>query len=381
MLNRRKNQIDYDGGDERQALLTGSIEATTTTSSQNGFTNQNTPIYINNIREDSSFRQPPQYAPVTKIVRTKTRDKSPDSLSSTHWMKLRHSHNQTSNIYHNYKDLSSHSYELSPLASYSTSRTVDLAHPSFTDFVYYTTQPGDTLHNLSVKYSCPVASIKRLNNLWSDQEFYGLKRIKLPAGRLRLITDVLDNQQEIEATTIPSNQPTTSHFNPYNAEEPLISLDNNQFSSPFNQFTGIESQTERQPCDNNHGVHHENALTNNLNSDFIFKNYDLSIQKAKTAAKSYDEHASDILQSLAQSGNIVDDNNDHLDDSNDPNKIARREAETLLNDMSDYGLSYSGLILFIFIVCLICPLAYVIYLEETHQELGTKQIKQQLDSA
>ena len=41
--------------------------------------------------------------------------------------------------------------------------------------------PSDTLNNISLRYNVSVAELKKVNNIWSDQDFYGLKRIKVPA--------------------------------------------------------------------------------------------------------------------------------------------------------------------------------------------------------
>lgn len=247
----------------------------------------------------------------------------------------------------------------------SFSRTIDLSdsdtirqQASATNFVHYTVQPGDTLQNLSVKYSCPVASIKRLNNIWSDQEFYGLTRIKLPAGRLRLIAEVINeetNKINPDTGAKSAEQPQTSWAHTSSGGS------NDSSHLKYEKFSPIRGNLPS----NLHYEDHQVTDISSEGSDFFFKNYDLNIERTRSAARSYDANA--IMQSLAKSGNIVDDDNDE-DDLNDINKIARREAQNLLNDMSDYGLSYNGLILFIFIVCLICPLAYVIYLEEVHHD-------------
>lgn len=301
----------------------------------------------------------------------KSRDKSPPPSSSIAQLESNRSHHLTSRHINNNFTINPNSSSLS-VPCYQTygdsyefgssdssfSRAIDFTgsepyRQQATNFVYYTVQPSDTLQNLSVRYSCPVASIKRLNNLWSDQEFYGLTRIKLPAGRLKLIADVID-EETIKAVT--ETQEAT-------IEQPHSSWANNEsFESIANPthftYRNVDKIT---PVISNNFRYDE---TNLRESDSIFKDYDLNIEKARTAARCYNDNASAIMQSLAQSGNNVDDD----EDSDDPNKIARREAQRLLNDMSDYGLSYNGLILFVFIVCLICPLAYVIYLEETHHD-------------
>lgn len=209
--------------------------------------------------------------------------------------------------------LNRRSHETSSETSYS--RTIELSHSDRSvnsDFVYYTVQPGDTLQNLSVKFSCPVASIKRLNYIWTDQEFHAKSKLKLPVGKFRLITEAIDQQ------------------------------------SPF-YFQEQQSQSLDTTAELDH------------DSDVVFKALDKNIERAKAATRSYDANAKAIMKTLAEGGNIVHD----INHNSDPSNLARMEAETLLIDMSDGGLSYSCLILFMFIFCLICPLAIVIYLEET----------------
>ena len=268
MLNRRKQLYDLDGqsGDEQRALL----------GTEQLGTHELTQFY--------------DIQPQPNVVI--------DSIASSSSTPINHLHQQhvvgsTIAIPSNYK------------------------HSHVQDFVYYKVQPGDTLQNLSVRYSCPVASIKRLNNLWSDQEIFGLSRLKLPVGKLRLL-----------ATTYPIEESS---------------------STPQIQYVENPNANEQ---------HQDETMLH----DSLFKSMDVNIEKARTAAKLYDANA--IMQTLAQNGNVTDNN----EDTSEVSKIATREAEALLNDLSDFGLSYNFLLLFIFIVCLVCPLAYVIYLEETHHD-------------
>lgn len=241
--------------------------------------------------------------------------------------------------------------------------------PSPVDYIIYNIQPGDTLHNLSVKYSCPVASIKRLNNLWTDQEFYGLTRIKLPVGKLRLLADLIGgdnlrhpNQQQPDQLSYPNSilTPTTS----------ATTNTRNQLHAQAQGQYEIANRVHQQQED----IYDHPSTSDIKTSDSLFKDFDLNIEQARTAALSYDENASDIMQTLAQGGNIVGDDTDMTSSDfinlKDPNRTARREAEMLLNDMCDTDLSYNCLLLFIFIVCFICPIGYVIYLEEMSESRG-----------
>ncbi|XP_067145270.1 lysM and putative peptidoglycan-binding domain-containing protein 3 [Centruroides vittatus] len=50
---------------------------------------------------------------------------------------------------------------------------------------------GDSLQKLSLLYRCPVAELKRANRLLSNQEFYGLKKIKIPVKSYSILTEIL----------------------------------------------------------------------------------------------------------------------------------------------------------------------------------------------
>ena len=43
-------------------------------------------------------------------------------------------------------------------------------------------QPSDNLASFSLKYRVPIAEIKRVNNILTEQGFYALKRIKIPVS-------------------------------------------------------------------------------------------------------------------------------------------------------------------------------------------------------
>lgn len=368
MLNRRKqlNETDNHAITERQALLETPVDildpindgpsGSIATEPQNSVHfNSGDQIFINTDQRS---------APKLRKVRDKL-------YSSRHVTQIpigQNVNNSTSQttipsglIYHSHGN----DYELSRVGSNSGISDCSIGVGEFrcrqlTSHIYYTIQPGDTLQNLSVKYSCPVASIKRLNNIWSDQDFFGLSKLRLPVGKLRLLENAIqeespsfDRQQNqlvssLDETIPPScNSTKDGHLTTSSSQPVQLTTGKNFFNDHLvSQSNFNESFGER------------------IETDSLFKNLDLSIERARTAARYYDDNANAIMQTLAQNGNIVDDS-----DLSEASKLTQKEAETLLNDLSDFGLSYNFLLLFIFIVCLVCPLAYVIYLEETHRDL------------
>lgn len=373
MLNRRKQPQDIGGhaSDERQALLLGQDNNTAGQSrSASGD--------VNYVDSTSSTHLEPRRVPLIRSVSgpRKATYTLPDGpvIANTNSDAFRRpiSHRLTSNSTNpsystaihpqHFNQYQGDSYELTSvdrtdsraiISIQSSSPCINNHKPS--EFIVYTIQPGDTLHNLSVRYSCPVASIKRLNHLWSDQEFHGLRKIKLPVGKLRLIADVISEQESSASVACSGpHQPK-----PYERE--LVETLGNTISNHSIGNNTDYIQTTPKRVESVAQLLDDDTTGTLLQTDSLFKNFDQNIEKARLAARSYDDNANALMQTLAESGNLVANEDDETSE-------AQRQAEILLNDLSDFGLSYNFLILFIFIVCLAGPLAYVIYLEETHRD-------------
>lgn len=359
IMNRRR-QTNNLSGDEQDPLLNYFIQDDKHRIINNNHAESNQHISSHNQNRPSWFQHESSSTPI-RIIPPKLVEITGPNSTQLPCLQPVAIHQSTSNQQYSDSIDMNDGYELHRLRG-NHSRAIDLTdtrnprHQQPTEYVYYIVQKGDTLLNLSLKFSCDIASIKRLNNLWTDQDLHGLTRLKLPVGRFRLIED--DVKEENRKANIPGQQ-TISTENFRNTSSPINHSTDRQLEDSRFQ------NADRTNIDNNYPSYIPtltNEPHNSRDSDSIFKDLDLNIEKARSAAQSYNEHAAEIMQTLAQSGNRVGED-EYISDSS---RIARQEAETLLNDLSDYGLTYSGLILFIFIVCLICPLAYVIYLEETH---------------
>lgn len=71
-------------------------------------------------------------------------------------------------------------------------------------------QPSDTIQSFSLQYGCTIAELKRVNNLYSDQDFYALKTIKIPVQPHGILTEVSEKKQRPPSLKIPGNQPSSS---------------------------------------------------------------------------------------------------------------------------------------------------------------------------
>ncbi|KAG8196838.1 hypothetical protein JTE90_027551 [Oedothorax gibbosus] len=75
------------------------------------------------------------------------------------------------------------------------------------DICFYDIQSGDTLESVAIKYQCSVADIKRANNLLSNQEFYALKRLKIPVKKHSLLTEILSSSANAKPDSIIIEHP------------------------------------------------------------------------------------------------------------------------------------------------------------------------------
>lgn len=70
----------------------------------------------------------------------------------------------------------------------------DLISEPVVEFTYYEIQQGDSLQSICLRFACQVNQVKRWNGLMTDQDFYALRRIKLPRGKFGLLEEYLKTQ-------------------------------------------------------------------------------------------------------------------------------------------------------------------------------------------
>lgn len=110
----------------------------------------------------------------------------------------------------------------------------DLSGPSPVreQFVETEIQPNETLQTLSLKYNIPIAEIKRINNILNENEFFALKRIKLPVKPLSLLSDLIPGVHSEQNKR--SNGWYVDHFS---------SASSGAVSSPVSESEGESSNT------------------------------------------------------------------------------------------------------------------------------------------
>lgn len=113
-------------------------------------------------------------------------------------------------------------------------------------------QPSDTLLSLSLKYNVPLAELKRVNNILSDQGFYALKRIKIPVRpHSLLLPDVHDRRNRNNNGWV-----VESKESPTDMSSNLSSRVSTGYSSPYSEL-GEEAEGGRDLEDQQPLLFHE----------------------------------------------------------------------------------------------------------------------------
>ena len=104
-------------------------------------------------------------------------------------------------------------------------------------------QPSDTLLSLSLKYNVPIAELKRVNNILSDQGFYALKRIKIPVRPYSLLLPDVHDKARLPS---PNGWVVESKDSP-TLSSSLSSRVSTACSSPYSEREEQEEGGENQP--------------------------------------------------------------------------------------------------------------------------------------
>lgn len=75
-------------------------------------------------------------------------------------------------------------------------------------------QPSDSLVSLSIKYKVPIAELKRVNNILTEQGFFALKKIKIPVKPFSLLQpddiDGSENGRNNNGWLLEINKPSST---------------------------------------------------------------------------------------------------------------------------------------------------------------------------
>lgn len=321
----------------------------------------------------------------------------------------------------NSKNKSPNNNELHELnAINGTKRQRDLMSEPIVEYAYYDIKPGDTLHSICLRYSCPSSQIKRINGLMHDQEFHGLKRIKLPRGKLGLLEEVLTCQQPSASPTqdrqkiviSPGSALSVSTYHGAKFKpllSPGFSSDRINEMSKHSRNGLTNSGEQASPNGKPHHSHSFSSLRDfayseaghdqvNNNTDiqnlsppkpiyvdtrqlqqhaFIKTHFDTDIDdpnlidhlpsttngKVEKVFEDLDYHVEKAKEAAERYDQRASEIVSHIDADGSPSTAIVGQRVSKIPDLffcnENFGLSYKKLIVFILVVCLIVPLVYI----------------------
>lgn len=78
--------------------------------------------------------------------------------------------------------------------------TNDASRPA--SFVEKEVRDKDTLVGLALRYGVTVAELKRVNNIFSNQELYGLRKVKVPVKPFSILTELKEEGEQASASPV-----------------------------------------------------------------------------------------------------------------------------------------------------------------------------------
>jgi LysM repeat protein len=222
-------------------------------------------------------------------------------------------------------------WELRSLLSNSNRKESFSSEPQV-EYTYYDIQPGDSLQGICLRYACSVNQVRRMNRLMTDQDFYGLRRLKLPLGKFGLLEELLRQQTDLLLFE-NNNQTHTRHKSSPGSALSVTTRPKRDY--PSNDIS-IAINTDPKQI----------TVDDMLIIKNVFEDLDHHVERAKAAAADYEKRAADIVEEI----DITSDNRHSCRVSKIPELFFSGE---------NFGLNLKKLLILMFVVCLVIPLVYM----------------------
>jgi LysM repeat protein len=208
---------------------------------------------------------------------------------------------------------------------------------SLIDFINYEIKESDSLQSIALRYGCSVSKIKQINHLMTDQEFYGLRVVKLPIKKFGILSDVLVHQVN-----------NSSHLDSDHNSSNLIDIhfNDSDFQKPRTNSLTV-----------NIGISQHLNGTNSEDAFKFLNHMDEDLKKIRESTKT-------VIES-SNVKNLVE-NTVRESDYSILGSTKLKNSAFFSCDESDYGINWFNLLLLAFVVLILVPFIYVLYISESH---------------
>jgi hypothetical protein len=182
------------------------------------------------------------------------------------------------------------------------------------DYVEWPVNQGDTLESLSLKSGCTISQIKRANNLFTEQDFYALKIIRIPIKKYGILSEILVN------TTVDDDEAKR-----------------------------VESKTRKVTSENNQRLTSSSILEANL-------------EEPRSKEENVQEFIQSLDKNLEQLREKINRDSPPRDSVHLPVHLPKKVI--LSQPDEECGLSLTHVLCLVLIICILVPVMYVILAEE-----------------
>lgn len=217
-------------------------------------------------------------------------------------------------------------------------------------------EPNETLQAISLKYRTSVFQLKLINNLMSDQEFYGLKSIKVPMPRFGINRERInghsrDNDGYRNANLDSSEGPLIDFGQPQSGHQRSRSAESINTGRPPGQrlpsVTSVPSMDE---------IHRSSSQDDLLDDHKLFislvdKKVGHILERTEEMISNGDERI-DLLMSPDKNGLFR------------PGSLKSSSAYENRLDGADCGLTLWHVMVLLILVCVLVPVIYIVLVED-----------------
>ncbi|XP_046373576.1 lysM and putative peptidoglycan-binding domain-containing protein 3-like [Haliotis rufescens] len=188
---------------------------------------------------------------------------------------------------------------------------------------------GDTLQKIALQYSCPVSELKRINNLIRDQDFYALRKIKVPIRRYGVLSEIIEEEKKKKPRETFSTELNSASYmeetGPLleNYDDPESSHD---LSDPDTQMKIIRTLSIR-----------DNINSQSREAENFLKSMDKDLSKMKKSRG--DRNSLDEVISVLTNKTFY--------------PLERRKSQAY--NGADCGMSYRTIIATVIVLCIVIP--------------------------
>jgi murein DD-endopeptidase MepM/ murein hydrolase activator NlpD len=158
-------------------------------------------------------------------------------------------------------------------------------------------QEGDTLQRVALRYGVPDSEIRRANNLYTDQDFFALKTVKIPIKEHSLLTETMELEKRRKIAT--SGTGGSENQSESNSDETRLGGPSTYYKSEDEEDSG-DADDEKGDSDTPEyrNVSIQSALKWKHSGDSLLKKFDEDLERVRANTEQKVQNHRDVAVTL-----------------------------------------------------------------------------------